>query len=245
MSSSNPGQKSLDAFLHASRPANSENPSRPSSAAHSLHPATTSRSRPSSPSKRPREENDSDSDSDSDDDDEEEEADKMDFQPTDHVTETQAIGDNNNTPPERPQLSTPQDPTHAALQADMEYYYQRLSESLFNTITHEINRAIINATAPLHRTIGNLTTQLTTINNWVAQIQQQTLRNQPRAQQPDTNTNATPSNPGPAGGKKEKRRKNNNNNGGKTNNTTTDTSGPAAAQNDDATTKATTSNNRG
>jgi hypothetical protein len=145
----------------------------------------------------------------------------MDFQPTEHVTETPAIGNDGNTPPEGPELSTPQDRTHAALQADMEFFYNRLSDSsLFNSITHEINRSIVNATAPLHQTIANLNAQVSTLNNRVIQIQQQTLHNQTRPQQPAIHTtNTTTTTPRSTGEEKGKKTRNNT---GKTNAATSD-----------------------
>jgi len=102
MSTNNPGQGSLNAFLHPNIPATTEisahstpkarsqqHPSR-----HHLQPPTVAVSRSPSPAKRAREENDTDSDSDSDSNDSEDEGreedddNAMDFQHTEHVTAT-------------------------------------------------------------------------------------------------------------------------------------------------------------
>jgi len=65
----------------------------------------------------------------------------MDFQRTEHITSTQAIGDDNNDDDqELPQLAAPFSPEHAALRADYEIIAVTAMENLYNRITKDINK---------------------------------------------------------------------------------------------------------
>jgi len=97
----------------------------------------------------------------------------MDFQCTEHITLTQAIGDDNNDDDqELPQLAEPLSPEHAALRADFEIITVTAMENLYNRITKDINKttalAVEKATGPLHN-------RITTMSARIAQLQQQVL----------------------------------------------------------------------
>jgi len=97
----------------------------------------------------------------------------MDFQCTEHITSTQAIGDDNNDDDqELLQLAAPLSPEHAALRADFEIITATAMENLYNRITKDINKttalAVEKATGPLHN-------RVTTMSARIAQLQQQVL----------------------------------------------------------------------
>jgi hypothetical protein len=150
MPSSGRGQISLDSFVRAGT---------------TMIPD----SRSHSPMKRPREESPPASDSDEGESDEN----RMDFQPTENVTSTQAIGDENVDPTyDIPQMAPALSADHAALRADFEIITAAAMEHLYNRITKDINKttalAVEQATSPLH-------TQIATMSARIAQLQQQVL----------------------------------------------------------------------
>jgi hypothetical protein len=185
MSSSNPSQGPLDAFLRPNTPSNAgSNPrSTPKARSHqhpsqTLQPPTAVTSRSPSPTKRAREENDSESDSEDDEEDEEdnEDADAMDFQPTDHITETQAIGeDTDNSNNTAPQMAAPLSPEHAALRADIEIITSGVLEQFARTIFAEISELFAKNNTALQISTNSLTKQITSLSARVTQMQQQLL----------------------------------------------------------------------
>jgi hypothetical protein len=97
----------------------------------------------------------------------------MDFEHAEHVTSTQAIGDDNTyNDHELPQLAPPLSPEHAALRADFEIITAAAMENLYNRITKDVNKttalAVEKATGPLHNRIMTLSAR-------IAQLQQQVL----------------------------------------------------------------------
>jgi len=190
MSTNNPGQGSLDAFLRPNTPATTEisahstprarsqqHPSR-----HHLQPPTVATSRSPSPAKRAREENDTDSDSDSDSDDsgdegrEEDDDNAMDFQHTEHVTATQAIeGDMDEPTCTAPQMAAPLSPEHAALRADIEIITSNLLDQFARTISAEISVLFAQNNTTFQTATNSLTKQIATLGTRVTQMQQQLL----------------------------------------------------------------------
>jgi len=123
MSSSNPGQEFLDSFFRPNTPATVEI-SAPNPAQQTLQPPPRiATPRSPSPAKRAREDDEVASEYGSDSGDENEEEgeeetndDAMDFQPNQHITETQAIGgDANEFANTAPLMETPMSSEHAAL----------------------------------------------------------------------------------------------------------------------------------
>jgi hypothetical protein len=150
MSTSSRGQERLDAFI------------RPGA---TMIPSPHSKS----PLKRPRENSPSGSDSDG----EEPNETRMDFEHTEHVTSTQAIGDENEDNGHRlSQLPPPLSPEHAALRTDFEIITAAAMECIYNRITKDINKttalAIEKATSPLHH-------RIMTMSAHIAQLNQQLL----------------------------------------------------------------------
>jgi len=136
---------------------------------HAFMRPTSTETRSQSPLKRPRE----DSPPVSEPDEEEQDNNRMDFQRTEHITPTQAIGDDNNdNDQELPQLAAPLSPEHAALRADFEIITATAMENLYNRITKDINKttalAVEKATGPLHNRIATMSAR-------IAQLQQQVL----------------------------------------------------------------------
>jgi len=130
---------------------------------------TSTGTRSQSPLKRHRE----DSPLGSEHDEEEPDDNRMDFQHTEHLTSTQAIGDDHNdNDHELPQLAPPLSPEHGALRADFEIITAAAMENLYHRITKDINKttalAVEKATGPLH-------TRIMTMNARIAQLQQQVL----------------------------------------------------------------------
>jgi hypothetical protein len=130
---------------------------------------TPTETRPRSPLKRLREDSPPGSESDS----EEPDDNRMDFQPTQNVTSTQAIGDENDDPTDDiSQLAPPLNAEHAALRADFEIITAAAMEHLYKRITKDINKttalAVEEATGPLHN-------QIATMSARIAHLQQQVL----------------------------------------------------------------------
>jgi len=177
MSTNNPGQGSLDAFLRPNTLATTEisahstprarsqqHPSR-----HHLQPPTVAASRSPSPAKRVHEENDTDSDSDSDSDDskdkgrEEDNDNSMDFQHTEHVTATQAIEGNMDEPTSTtPQMAAPLSPEHA-LRADIEIITSNLLDKFARTISAEISVLFTQNNTTFQIATNSLTKQIATL----------------------------------------------------------------------------------
>jgi len=220
MSTNNPGQGSVDAFLRPNTPATTkisvhstpragslEHPSR-----HHLQPPTVATSQSPSAAHRACEESDTDSDSNSDSDDsedegrEEEDDNGMDFQHTEHVTATQAIEGNMDEPTSTaPQMAAPLIPEHVALCADIEIITSNLLDQFAKTISAEISVIFAQNNTTFQIATNSLTKQITTLGTRVTQMQQQLLT---AAQSPATTAKPTggPSNTGP-NPKKEGKRK--------------------------------------
>jgi len=220
MSTNNPGQGSLDAFLRLNTPATTEISVHSTPRARSqqcppqyhLQPPTVAASRSPSPAKRAREENDTNSDSDSDSDDSEDEGreedddNAMDFQHTEHITATQAIGGDVDEPASTaPQMASPLSPEHAALCADIEIITSNLLDQFARTISAKISVLFAQNNTTFQTATNSLTKQIATLSTRVTQMQQQLLLS---AQGPAATTNPTrgPSNIGP-NPKKERKRK--------------------------------------
>jgi hypothetical protein len=132
---------------------------------------------PHLPIKRIREESDPESDC--------EDTSEMDFQHTQHVTETQALNDAIDNPnhPE-PQLPPPLSPEHAALRADLQMITGAAMESLYIRITADTKKSVDDAVATLKKTNSQLEGQILSLNARMSQLQQQILTLQPSAQVP-------------------------------------------------------------
>jgi len=220
MSTNNPSQGPLDAFLRPNTLATTEISAYSTPRAHSqqhpsqqhLQPPTVAASRSPSPPKCACEENDIDSDSDSDSDDSEDEGreedddNAMDFQHTEHVSTTQAIGDDLNKPTSTaPQMAAPLSLEHAALRADIEIITSNLLDQFARTISAEISVLFAQNNTTFQIATNSLTKQIATLGTRVIQMQQQLLS---ATQGPAATAKPTgsPSNTGP-NPKKEKKRK--------------------------------------
>jgi len=220
MSTNNPSQGSLDAFLCPNTPATTVISAHSTPRAHSqqhpsqhhLQPPTVTASRSPSPAKRAREKNDTDSDSDSDSDDSEDEGreedndNAMDFEHTEHVTTMQAIGGDMDEPTSTAsQMAAPLSPEHAALGADIEIITSNLLDQFARTISAEISVLFAQNNATFQIATNSLTKQIATLGTRVTQMQQQLLS---AAQGPAATAKPTggPSNIG-SNPKKERKRK--------------------------------------
>jgi len=189
MSTNNPGQGSLDAFLRPNTQATTEisahNTPRARSQQHPsrhLQPPTAATSRSPSPTKRAREENDTDSDSDSDSHDSEDEGreedddNAMDFQHTEYITATQVIGGDIDEPASTAlQMAAPLSPEHAALRADVEIITSNLLDQFARTISAEIAVLFAQNNTTFQIATNGLTKQIATLGTRVTQMQQQLL----------------------------------------------------------------------
>jgi hypothetical protein len=127
--------------------------------------------------KRPREDSDPESDSETDDNNKAD-MEQMDFQPTvtQHITETQALGDADDNPGYiEAELPPPLTPEHAALRADFQIITQVAMENLYNRITTDIKRSVDDTTMALKKTTNQLHGQILSLNARVSQLQQQVL----------------------------------------------------------------------
>ena len=157
---------------------------------------TPTETRSQSPLKRPREDSPPGSESDA----EEPDDNRMDFEHAEHITSTQAIGDDNTDGDhELPQLAPPLSPEHAALRADFEIITAAAMERLYHRITKDINKttalAVEKATGPLENRIVSMGAR-------IAQLQQQVLTYQQDIQR----TLETPA-AAPTSGKKDQKKK--------------------------------------
>ena len=151
----------------------------------SLPPATAS-SRLRLPIKRARMDSDSENSNNG-----EADMDKMDFEQTQHMTATQALGGTDDIPEfSSPQLPLPLTPEHAAIRADIEAITASAMEQLYRRITTDINASVTGNTAAFLRTSSELRQQITMLNGRVTQMQQQLLVYQ-NASQPPAATTAT------------------------------------------------------
>jgi len=214
MSTNNPGQGSLDAFLHPNTPATTTEISAHSTpracsqqhpSQHHLQPPTVATSWSPSPAKRACEENDTDSDSDSDSDDsgdkgrEEDDDNAMDFQHTEDITATQAIeGDMDEPTSTAPQMAAPLSPEHAAFRADIEIITSNLLDQFARTISAEISMLFAQNNTTFQIATNSLTKQIATLGTRVTQMQQQLLSaaQGPAATKNKYNANSPPTNNG-------------------------------------------------
>jgi len=150
MTSSNRGQGSLDSFVLSAATAIAENPPQ----------LLNTRSR--SPMKRPRVESDPQSD-----DEDETDTDRMDFHHTEHITETQAIGDDVDDTSHA--LPPPLNPEHAALRSDFEIITMTAMQQLYLPITADIEKSAANTTAALRKNNDQLRNQITSLGARITQ----------------------------------------------------------------------------
>jgi len=211
MSTNNPGEGSLDAFLRPNNPATTEISAHSTPRAHSqqhpsrhhLQPPTVTARRSPSPAKGVREENDTDSDSDSNSNDSEDEGreedvdNTKDFQHTKYVTARHPIGgDMDESTSTAPQMAAPLSPEHAALRADIEIITSNLLDQYARPISTEISVLFTQNNTAFQIATNSLTKQIATLGTRVTQMQQQLLAATPG---PATTAKPTggPSNTGP------------------------------------------------
>jgi hypothetical protein len=133
--------------------------------------------------KRLREDSDSESHSETEDNNEAD-MDAMDFQPTQNITATQAIGDENGDPElDHHPMPPPLSPEHAAIRADFEIITATMMEQFYNKITADITRSVA---ATFEKTTGQLNRQISLLNGRITQMQQQLLTIQKPIQPPPT-----------------------------------------------------------
>jgi len=168
MSAFGRSQRSLDAFVRPSAAAITE-----------LLPSATASHCSRSSGKGPRTEFDSNAGSEPDlnrnDSSSKAVMDEMDFQHTEHVTATQAIGDADDSNLDTPQMASPISPEHAAILADFENITAAAMEQLYTRITAEVNASV---TASFQKTTSQLNQQISLLNARITQMQQQLLTNQ-------------------------------------------------------------------
>ena len=100
----------------------------------------------------------------------------MDFQPTQHIPETQAIGgDANEFANTAPQMEAPMSPEHAALRVDFEIITNNVMEQLYRTISTEIKQLFAKNDVTIHNATNELSKQISSLGTRVTQIQQQLL----------------------------------------------------------------------
>jgi outer membrane murein-binding lipoprotein Lpp len=159
MSSSGRGQDPLDSFGSSNTSGNTA----------SLLPAADTDSHHRLTNKRPREYSSSENDTDS-----EADMETMDFQPTSHVTATQALADETeNTEYTAPQLPPPLSAEHAALRADFEIITLAAMERLYSRISTDIEKSAADTTLSFRKTNDQLHSQINTLSARVMQLQQQ------------------------------------------------------------------------
>ena len=110
---------------------------------------------------------------------------EMDFQHTQHMTETQALDDTSDNPSHlEPQLPPPLSPEHAALRADLQMIMGAAMEGLYTRITADTKKSVDDAVATLKKTNNPLDGQILSLNARVSQLQQQLLACQLPTQAP-------------------------------------------------------------
>jgi hypothetical protein len=161
MSSSKFDQRSLDPLIQSGTSLTTENPSR-----------LFSNIQPLSPAKRAREASDRESDCD----DTVADMDRMDFQRTEHLTATQAIGnDDENTEYITPQLPLPLSAEHAALRSDFEIIAASAMERLYRRIAKDMEKSVSDTRRAFETTTDQLQNQISSLGIRVSQLQQQIL----------------------------------------------------------------------
>jgi hypothetical protein len=124
----------------------------------------------------------------------------MDFQPTDHITPTQAIGDeNDHLEYDVPQLPPPLSADHAALRADFEIITMAAMERLYHRVTKDVAKSTALA---VERSTDQLNNRIASMSARISQLQQQVLTYQGLVQR----TSEVPMVP-PAPGKKDTKKK--------------------------------------
>jgi len=176
MTSSGSGQGSLDSLIGSSGTGISSG----------CRPTTTNHNNYSrSPMKRLRTESDSENDTDC-----EADMDTMEYQPTQHITATQAIGDvDDELPSGNATMPPPLSPEHAAIRADFEIITATSMEQLYTRITAEITASVA---ATFQKTTSHLNQQIGLLNARITQMQQQLLTNQNPTLPPKTAPMAVP-----------------------------------------------------
>jgi len=171
MSSSHHGQEPLNSSIRPSTGGTTSG----------LLPPATAASHLRLPVKRAREDSDSENSNNGDTD-----TDEMDFEQTQHMTATQALGGTDDIPEfGSPQLPLPLTPEHAAIRADFEAITSSAMEQLYRRITTDINASVTENTAAFLRTNSELRQQISLLNTRITQMQQQ-LANQNTPQSPPT-----------------------------------------------------------
>jgi hypothetical protein len=125
---------------------------------------------PHLPVKRAREESDPESDCEENSDITRAIMEEMDFQPTQHtqhMTETQAIGDTGDIPVfGTPQMPLPLNPEHAAIRADFEIITASAMEQLYQRIIANVNASVAEHVAAASlKTNGKLRHQVSLLNS--------------------------------------------------------------------------------
>ena len=96
----------------------------------------------------------------------------MDFQPTEQITETQAIVDNADHPSSTaPQMAAPLSPEHAELQADIEIFTSTVLEQFAQTIFGEITDLLAKNNTALQNSRNSLTKQIALLGTRFTQMQ--------------------------------------------------------------------------
>jgi hypothetical protein len=114
---------------------------------------------------------------------------RMDFQRTEHITETQAIGDENVNPGcTQPQLPPPLSAEHAALRTDFEIITMVAMERLYHRIMEDISKSTALA---VEKSTHQLHSQIASMSAHISQLQQQVFTYQGYAQR----TSAPPTAP--------------------------------------------------
>jgi hypothetical protein len=103
----------------------------------------------------------------------------MDYQRTEHITATQAIGDENDDFEHGvPQLPPPLSPDHAALRSDFEIIMMAAMERLYSRIAVDINKSVADTSIAFQKTTDQLHNRIASLSARVTQLQQQILVSQ-------------------------------------------------------------------
>jgi hypothetical protein len=112
---------------------------------------------------------------------------QMDFEPTIHVTPTQALGDETELPEYIvPELPPPLNAEHAALRSDFEIITQEAMERLYRRISEDIVKSAADSTIAFQKTTDQLQRQISSMGIRISQLQQQLLTNQEPVHAPTT-----------------------------------------------------------
>jgi len=161
MASSHYSQQSLNSFLHSGA----------SGMASNLQPSPTFTTRAHSPTKCPREDSDSENGAKS-----KADISTIGFQPTVHVTVTQALGDETELPDyTASELSPPLSTEHVAIRSDFEIITLAAMECLYTRITADITMLANDTTIALKKSNDQLHSQVATMGTHISQLQQQVL----------------------------------------------------------------------